>query len=143
MSRPAQFLRALIVHGNGDLASIWSRFLGREGVICRIAAGAPQAIDLLRREPFDAIVLDVEMRDAAIAVSDFAAYRHPGIPVIAVTARSFFSDGAVFELIPNARSVQPAAPRLPDLAALVAHYGGLYRAAGRPVLPARQVRGPR
>jgi CheY-like chemotaxis protein len=130
MSGPAGFLRALIVHGNEDLATIWSRFLGREGVVCRVAASAPQAIDLLRREPFDAIVLDVEMREAAIAVSDFAAYRHPGIPVIAVTARSFFSDAAVFELIPNARNVQPAAPRLPDLAALIAHYGSRYRASG-------------
>jgi CheY-like chemotaxis protein len=130
MSGPAGFLRALIVHGNEDLATIWSRFLGREGVVCRVAASATQGIDLLRREPFDAIVLDVEMREAAIAVADFAAYRHPGIPVIAVTARSFFSDGAVFELIPNARSVQPAAPRLPDLAALIAHYGSRYRATG-------------
>ncbi len=141
MSGLAQLLRVLIVHGNGDLASIWSRFLGREGVVCRLAANAPQAIELLRREPFDAIVLDVEMREDAIAVSDFADYRHPGIPVIAVTARSFFSDGAVFELIPNARSVQPAAPRLPDLAALIAHYGSRYRASGaRRAVPAVSMR---
>jgi DNA-binding NtrC family response regulator len=131
MVGPAGILRALIVHEDGDLAGLWSRFLQREGLVCRVACSADEAIELLRAEPFDAIILDVEMRDAAIAVSDFAGYRHPGIPVIAVTARTFFSDGAVFELMPNALNLQPAAPRLPDLAAVVAHYGSRYRAAER------------
>ena len=38
-------------------------------------------------------------------------------------ASAFFSDGAIFELIPNARGLLRAPLRLEDMAALVQHYG--------------------
>ena len=57
--------------------------------------------------------------DGAIAVADFATYRNPEMPIIAVTADSFFSDGTIFELLPNARGVLRAPLRLEDMAALV------------------------
>ena len=53
----------------------------------------------------------------------FATYRNPEIPIIAVTARGFFSDSAIFELIPNARGLLRAPLRPEDMAALVEHYG--------------------
>jgi hypothetical protein len=65
----------------------------------------------------------------ALAVADFATYRNPEMPIIAVTARGFFSDGAVFELIPNARGLLRAPLRLEDMAALVEHYGGKHAVA--------------
>lgn len=118
-------MQVLIVEHNGELAAIWAAFLGREGVECRVVRSASEARTALRADDFGAVVLDIELPGGeAFEVADFAGYRDPDIPIIAVTARDFFSDGAVFELIPNARGVlrQPLRPQ--DMAALVEHYGG-------------------
>ena len=53
------------------------------------------------------------------------------MPIIAVTARGFFSDGAIFELVPNARGLLRAPLRLEDMAALIEHYGSRHAAAQR------------
>lgn len=71
------------------------------------------AIDFLRFETFDALVLDLVLPDdGAIAISDYATYRYPDVPIIAVTSTSFFSDGSIFDLIPNARSLMRTPLRL-------------------------------
>jgi DNA-binding NtrC family response regulator len=120
------------VHANPDLAGIWAGFLEREGVACRLALTVAEAFDALRATSFDALVLDVELPDGGgLAVADFAAYRYPDMPVIAVTARGFFSDGAIFELIPNARGLLHAPLKVEDMAALISHYGGRYAAGAR------------
>ena len=87
--------------------------------------GGRAARAALRRQPFDALVLDMELPAGdALAVADFATYRNPDMPIIAVTARGFFSDTAIFELVPNARGLLRAPLRLEDMAALIEHYGG-------------------
>jgi DNA-binding NarL/FixJ family response regulator len=129
MNAPPATIRTLIVHASRDLASIWRRFLERQGIEACVATDADAALSALRAERIDALVLDVELGADAITVADLADFHHPGLPVIAVTARSFFSDGAVFELIPNVRGLLPASPRLPDMAAMISHYGGRYRAS--------------
>jgi DNA-binding NtrC family response regulator len=127
-------VQILIVEPNRDLAGIWARFLARQGVRCTLAGTRAEAYSALRSRPFDALVLDMELEEGeAIGVADFATYRNPDMPIIAVTARGFFSDGAIFELIPNARGLLPAPLRPEDMAALIEHYGGRY--ASRP--PAR------
>jgi DNA-binding NtrC family response regulator len=123
-------VQVLIVEHNRDLARIWAGFLGRQGMTCRLAGAAAEAYHTLRSQTFDALVLDMELPDGeAIAVADFASYRNPEIPIIAVTARGFFSDSAIFELVPNARGLLRAPLRLEDMAALVEHYGGRSAAA--------------
>jgi len=123
-------VQVLIVEHNRDLARIWAGFLSRQGMTCRIAASEPEALAALRAQGFDALVLDVELPEgAALAVADFATYRNPEIPIIAVTARGFFSDSAVFELIPNARGLLRAPLRPEDMAALVEHYAARSGAA--------------
>lgn len=118
-------MKVLIVEHNRDLARIWAGFLGRQGMACALAASAAEAYENLRAQGFDALVLDMELEGGeAIAVADFASYRNPDIPIIAVTARGFFSDSAIFELVPNARGLLRAPLRLEDMAALVEHYGG-------------------
>jgi DNA-binding NtrC family response regulator len=117
-------VQVLIVEQDRDLAAIWAGFLTREGALVTVAATEAEARAALGRQPFDALVLDVELEGGqALAVADFATYRNPEMPIIAVTARGFFSDGAIFELIPNARGLLRAPLRLEDMAALVAHYG--------------------
>jgi CheY-like chemotaxis protein len=122
-------VRTLIVEHQRDLAEVWARFLTRNGLTCTIAGSEAEAYDKLREGVFDAIVLDMELPEGtAIAVADFATYRNPDIPIIAVTARGFFSDSAILQLVPNARGLLRESMRLDDMAALVQHYGGRYAA---------------
>jgi len=87
------------------------------------AATQLAAINKLRFEVFDALVLDLVLPDGgAIAISDYATYRCPDVPIIAVTSTSFFSDGSIFDLIPNARSLMRTPLRPDDLAAVLEHY---------------------
>ena len=117
-------MQVLIVEHNGDLARIWAGFLSRQGMTCVVAGAGSEAYAALRSCEFDALVLDMELPEGeALRVADFATYRNPDIPIIAVTARGFFSDGAIFQLIPNARGLLRAPLRPEDMAALVEHYG--------------------
>jgi DNA-binding NtrC family response regulator len=125
-------VQVLIVEENSDLAGIWAKFLGRQGVACTLAGTPAEAYAALRRWPFDAMLLDMELPEgSAIAVADFATYRNPEMPIIAVTARGFFSDSAIFELVPNVRGLLRAPLQLEDMAALVEHYGGRHAQAAR------------
>ena len=109
-------MRILLVQHNLDLSELWSRFLQRHGVEVVQAATQLAAINKLRFEDFDALV------GGAIAISDYATYRCPDIPIIAVTSTSFFSDGSIFDLIPNARSLMRTPLRPDDLVAVLEHY---------------------
>ena len=116
-------MRILLVQQNLDLSELWSRFLQRHGVEVVQAATQLAAINKLRFEDFDALVLDLVLPDGgAIAISDYATYRCPDIPIIAVTSTSFFSDGSIFDLIPNARSLMRTPLRPDDLVAVLEHY---------------------
>ncbi len=125
-------MHVLIVEGNRDLGRIWAGFLTRRGLVCTQVCDPVEAYTALRAEPFDAVVLDMELPEGgALAVADFAAYRNPDVPIIAVSARGFFSDGAIFQLIPNARGLLREPLRPDDMAALVEHYGGRYASSQR------------
>jgi DNA-binding NtrC family response regulator len=125
-------VQVLIVEPSRELASIWAGFLAREGLHCTLAGTAEEAQDALRLREFDALVLDMELPEgAALAVADVAGYRNPDMPIIAVTAHGFFSDSAIFELIPNARGLLRAPLRPEDMAALIEHYGGRYASVAR------------
>ena len=116
-------MRILMVQHNEDLSELWSRFLQRQGVEVMQVATQLEAINMLRFEEFDALVLDLVLPDGgAIAISDYATYRCPDVPIIAVTSTSFFSDGSIFDLIPNARSLMRTPLRPDDLAAVLEHY---------------------
>jgi DNA-binding NtrC family response regulator len=118
-------VQILIVQPSLELAGVWARFLDRRGMRATLAATAAEAYEALRQCSYGALVLDMEMpAGEAIAVADFATYRDPGVPIIAVTADGFFSDSAIFELIPNARGLLRVPLKLDDMAALVEHYGG-------------------
>lgn len=118
-------VKVLIVEHDRDLAEVWAGFLARQGLVCTIAADAAEARAALRALAFGALVLDTALPGGeAFEVADFATYRDPDIPIIAVTAQGFFSDGAIFELIPNARGLLRAPLKPEDMAALVEHYGG-------------------
>ncbi|MEL6236348.1 MAG: response regulator [Pseudomonadota bacterium] len=116
-------MRVLIVEQNADLGRIWSRFLHREGIEAELVADADAAMAALDAAQYDALVLQMGLPDAqALIVSDYATFRDPDLPIITVSNGDFFSGGAVFELVPNARTMLSMPPRPDDLAALIAHY---------------------
>lgn len=115
-------MRVLIVEHNEELGRIWARFLEMRGLVVELATSQKDAIANMRFNDFDALVLELVLPDGgAIAISDYATYRFPDIPIITVTSGSFFSDGSIFQLMPNARGLMRTPFKPDDLAALLEH----------------------
>ncbi|MFQ5624292.1 MAG: response regulator [Paracoccaceae bacterium] len=115
-------MQVLIVQPNMDLGSVWAKFLERQGIAVSQATSQQDAVQLIRFNRFDALVLDLVLPDGgAIAISDYATYRYPDIPIITVTSTSFFSDGSIFEIIPNAKYMMRTPIPPSDLAAVIEH----------------------
>lgn len=117
-------MRALIVESTQELARIWQRHLERAGIETRLATGQTDAVAHLADTPFDILILDLFLAEgSAFAIADYANYKQPDARVISVTNTSFFSDGSIFQHLPNACAfVQSDAPP-DDLLAMVEHYG--------------------
>lgn len=117
-------MKVLIVESEPDLAELWTRHLQRQGVTVEIACSESDAVEVLQDRAIDVIVLDVVLKSgSAFAVADYASYRQPSARVVFVTNSSFFSDGSIFNHIPNACAFLPAGTPPRDLAAVVDHYG--------------------
>jgi DNA-binding NarL/FixJ family response regulator len=90
-----------------------------------LAATQEAAIRYLRETGPDVIVANLCLPDGgAFAVADFASYRHPRARVVLVTSTRFFSDGSVFNHVPNACAFLKEQVPPDDLASIVAHYAG-------------------
>ncbi len=115
-------MRVLIAQQNIELGKLWAGFLEREGIETTLAISQREALAQLRAQDFDALVLEMVLPDGgAIAIADFAAYRMPDVPVVTVNSSSFFSDGSIFQLLPNVHSVMQAPVEGEDLAAMVSY----------------------
>ncbi|QDL93042.1 response regulator [Paroceanicella profunda] len=115
-------MNVLIVEHNADLGRIWARLLERCGFTVDLAVSQAEAVKLLRFTSYDVLVLQLVMPDGgAIAISDFATYRNPDVGIIAVSGERFFSDGSIFDIMPNVRSMLTTPFRPSDLEALVEH----------------------
>lgn len=119
-------MNVMIVESNAALAGLWASHLERHGAQVRVARGEAAAVALLENESdaCDVIVLNLVLDEgSAFAVADFASFRRPKARIIFVTGTTFFSDGSIFQHVPNACAFLPAATPVEDLAALVEHYG--------------------
>ncbi len=111
-------VRILVVQDNEDLGRIWCRFLARSGLVADLSLSREDALNALKDTSYDALVIEPAMPDGGgIPVADFATYRNPEIAIIAVTKSTFFSDGSIFGLIPNARGFLRTPVRPADLVA--------------------------
>jgi len=76
-------MRVLIVEHVEDLGRLWASFLERNGLTVTLATSQKEAIDKMRFNEFDALVLELVLPDGgAIAISDYASYRFPNAPII-------------------------------------------------------------
>ncbi|MEM9709975.1 MAG: response regulator [Pseudomonadota bacterium] len=114
----------LIVESNAALAHLWSRHLQRLHASVSVARDQEAAITQIQKTSPDVIVLDLVLQGgSAIAVADYASYRRPEAKVVFVTNTTFFSDGSIFNHIPNACAYLGSSAPPEDLAAIVDHYG--------------------
>jgi DNA-binding response OmpR family regulator len=114
----------LIVASKPELSRIWARQLERMGHEVILVFSQDEAIDLLQNSAADVIVLDLMLASgSAIAVADYASYRWPQSRVVFVTNSTFFSDGSLFNHIPNAAAILPERTAPNDLAAVVDYHG--------------------
>jgi len=117
-------MKVLIVESTVALAEVWCRHLSRQGAEVTVATTSDAAVEMISDDPFDVIVLDLVLDEgSALAVADFAQYRLPDCNVIFVTDTTFFSDGSIFAITPNARALVRSSAPPEDLAAMVEHYG--------------------
>jgi DNA-binding response OmpR family regulator len=82
--------RILIVDDESDAIEILTRMLGREGYTCTSAAGGQAALEIVRRQPIDVILLDVmmpEMDGLQVCERLRADEALRQIPVILLTAK--------------------------------------------------------
>lgn len=130
-------MNVLIVESDADLGRLWQRHMERQGLTVRLEDGQARAISALREVQFGVIVLDLALREgSALAVADYASYRHPQVQIILVNSTSFFSDGSIFALCANARAYVQTGTPPQDLAAMALHYGrDTHVDAGKRVTP--------
>ena len=113
----------LITANNADLARVWANHIERGGAAARIATSQAEATEFIQQFEVNVIVLDLMLTSgSAIAVADFASYRQPDAKVVFVTNSTFFSDGSIFNHIPNACAYIKTHTPPEDLAAIVEHY---------------------
>lgn len=114
----------LVVEPNEAIGRLWCDHMERQGAKTVLAHDQESAISALRFQRFDVLVINLLTPNCSVlSISDLATYRSPEIAIIVVSANSFFSDGSIFDIIPNTRGFlnSPVAPD--DLAAMVEHYG--------------------
>lgn len=113
----------LIVESQKDLGMLWKAHMERQGMQVTLACSHQEAIQNLTDHAPDMIILDLVLPDGnALAISDFAGYRHPDARVIFVTNTSFFSDGSIFAHADNACAFVQCETPPEDLTAMVQHY---------------------
>ncbi|WP_425071136.1 response regulator [Sagittula sp. S175] len=116
-------MRVLIVESNEALAMLWANHLERSGAAVQVALTEEAAIAAVESDTLDLIIMDVMLdQRSALAVSDLAQFRQPRARVIFVSSSSFFSDGSIFNLYPNACAYLPSGTSPDDLCAVAAHY---------------------
>jgi DNA-binding NtrC family response regulator len=117
-------MRVLVVEANQAIGTIWCDHLERQGAETVLAPNEETAINALRFQSFDVLVINLLTPNCSVlSISDFATYRSPEIAIIVVTSNSFFSDGSIFDIIPNTRGFLNSPVQPTDLAAMVEHYG--------------------
>ncbi|WP_147110670.1 response regulator transcription factor [Tateyamaria sp. syn59] len=117
-------MNVLIVESRQELGVLWQRHLARQGADVALVHGQDEAVAHLSEYEADIIVMDLVLDEgSALAVADFASYRHPNARVIFVTDTTFFSDGSIFNHASNACAFVTAGTPPEDLAAMVEHYG--------------------
>ncbi len=117
-------MKVLIVECDNNLGGLWQGHLERAGMVVSRVADQGRAIAFLSSYDVDVIVMNLVIGEgSALAIADYASYRHPEARIIFVTNTSFFSDGSIFSVVSNACAFLPTRTPPDDLTAMVEHHG--------------------
>lgn len=117
-------MRVLLVEETPELGGLWRNHLKLLGMDTTLVSGGDEALKEMRSLQPDIIVANLDLPEAgAISVADYAAYRYPETRVIFVTSSTFFSDGSIFAMSPNACAFLSAHTPPEDLAAVIEFHG--------------------
>ncbi|MGB0900238.1 response regulator [Halocynthiibacter sp.] len=118
-------MRVLIVESKKELGQLWKRHLERADCDVTLARDQETATEILMEQEFSVIILDLVLEGgSALALADHASFRQPDAQVVFVTNTSFFSDGTLFQHIPNLRAVVQRETCPSDLTEMVRFYAG-------------------
>lgn len=116
-------MNVLIVQDDAALSDRWALQLQQRGHVVDAVMDQDSAVALLHQRSYAVVIMDVVLqRGSAMAVADYASFRHPDAHVIFVTATSVFSDGSIFQHCANACAFVPSDTPPEDLAAMVEYY---------------------
>ena len=114
----------LIVADSGGLARIWARHLQRQNNDVLVATSQNEATFHVRQHNVDVVVLDLMLKDgSAFLVADYVSYRQPDARIVFVTRTGFFSDGSLFQQVPNTAAILQANTAPSDVAEIVSYHG--------------------
>src|SRR5947209_5212983 len=87
--------RLLLVDDDRFILNALARVLGTQGYHCTMAASGSEALLLVDKEPFDLVLLDINLPDMdGVSICRRLRSRHQ-MPIIMVTARDSASDKVV------------------------------------------------
>ena len=94
---PAKPLRVLLAEDTPANQKLTVYVLGQRGHTIEVAENGKQALDLIRRQDFDVVLMDVEMPEmdgfqATAAIRGLAEPRKSQLPIIAITAHAMKGD---------------------------------------------------
>ena len=115
--------RILLIETRDELATLWAGFISRRDHKVYVACSLVEAEERLDVQAFDMLIINSAcFGQDACSIVEYAVFRNPRLSVIAVTSDAFFSDGSLFEHLPNLRSHLPKPVAIDDLSAVVDHY---------------------
>lgn len=113
----------LIVEHDRERGDRWEASLRSLGLDVLRVTSQDAAVNVMQNRSVSLLVINLDLAEgSALAVADFACYRHPQAKVIFVTDSSMFADGSIFMHAGNACAYLPASTPSEDLAAMVDHY---------------------
>lgn len=115
-------MKCLVADDNADLARLWGLALGADGHDVTVCTDGDAAVNQMRVQDFDLLILDLFMPGGgALALARVAVYNNPAAQVLVVTGADCFAYGELLEMGGNIAMVlrKPVSPD--DLRSYVAH----------------------
>ncbi|MGG7567682.1 response regulator [Rhodovulum sp. DZ06] len=115
-------MKCLVADDNADLAELWAIALRADGHDVTCCTDGNQAVNQMRVQDFDLLVLDLFMPGGgALSLARVAVYNNPDAQVMVITGADCFAYGELLEMGDNIAMVlrKPVSPQ--DLRSFVTH----------------------
>ncbi|TNE69046.1 hypothetical protein [Celeribacter ethanolicus] len=112
-------MRVLIWHEDIESSTKWQTAFGRRGHDVRRSRTAEDAMDRVRKEPFDLLLFDLLVREeGGLGVALMAEFHQPGIASVLITSREPELHNDMFARLSSLRCVLGCQTPVDDLVAI-------------------------